>query len=107
MHIGRRVPVISTVTRNSHLPTDEGYAVLNTQDMISYTFSCRVRLESLILSIQISSNERPRTSLGNETVSMIFHIGSVSTYYSMYRNIFMETLLMYCIHTYCNFVNCL
>ena len=36
VNIGRRVPIISTITRNSYLPTDERYAVLlNTQDVIS------------------------------------------------------------------------
>ncbi|XP_065901795.1 adhesion G protein-coupled receptor L4-like [Dysidea avara] len=56
---GRRVPIISTITRNSYLPTDE-----------------RVRLVSLLLSIQISSDKQPRTSLGNESVSMVFNIGN-------------------------------
>ncbi|XP_065917797.1 latrophilin-like protein LAT-2 isoform X3 [Dysidea avara] len=57
---GRRVPIISIIARNSHLPTNIG-----------------VRVESLILSIQISSDEQPRTSLGNETVSITFYIGNV------------------------------
>ena len=34
-------------------------------------------VESLILSIQISSDEQPRISLGDETVTMTFNIGNV------------------------------
>ena len=29
MYLGRRVPVISTIAQNSHLPTDKGYAEMH------------------------------------------------------------------------------
>ncbi|XP_065901690.1 adhesion G protein-coupled receptor E2-like [Dysidea avara] len=56
---GTRVPVISSVIRNS--------PVFNNQS---------TRIESLILSVQISTDDpRTRTSLGNETIIMSFNIG--------------------------------
>ncbi|XP_065903386.1 adhesion G protein-coupled receptor L3-like isoform X5 [Dysidea avara] len=55
--IGRRVSVVTSISRNIHLPTD-----------------ISERVESLILSIQILPNEKNRISL-SEPVSMTFNIG--------------------------------
>ncbi|XP_065903442.1 adhesion G protein-coupled receptor L4-like [Dysidea avara] len=55
---GRRIPIITGIARNPHLPTNES-----------------VRLKGLILSLQISTNLLSRVDLGNETVSLSFNIG--------------------------------
>ena len=50
--------------------------------MLFECLCCSTRVESLILSIQISAvDPQIRTSLGNETVTMSFNIGMVRVYF--------------------------
>ena len=68
--------VISGISRNIHLPADKRYVVLCSCLLLtSYTYH-RERVESLILSIQISTSEQNRTML-TEPVSLFIDIGKV------------------------------
>jgi len=76
---GSSVPVIFIIARNTQLPTDEGYVCSYCCHMYTELFLiCRERIESFILSSQISNQTQTRTDLGNETVLLSFNIGLVS-----------------------------
>ena len=61
--------MVNIVTRNVHLPTDPGYGQLSQNNLIIVIF--RTRIESLILSSQISTE---RVDLGDDSVSLSFNI---------------------------------
>ena len=88
--LGNEVPIINIIARNSRLPTEEGYVPM----LVGYTaiqlYICKIvsmyetlilcthrqRVESLILSSQISTNLQ-RVYLGDDTIQLSFNIGMV------------------------------
>ncbi|XP_065902434.1 adhesion G protein-coupled receptor L4-like [Dysidea avara] len=55
---GARIPIITSVSRSSRLSANEGE-----------------RIDSVIISIQISNDSQTRTDLGDEPVTLVFNIG--------------------------------
>ena len=76
--LGNEVPIINIVARNSRLPTIEGYINLIIIDKcVNILCMHRERVESLILSSQISTDPQKRVFLGDETVTLTFNLGKV------------------------------
>ena len=88
--LGNEVPIVNIIARNSRLPTEEGYVpmlvgyitiqlyICNIVSMYETLILCthRQRVESLILSSQISTNLQ-RVYLGGDTIQLSFNIGMV------------------------------
>ena len=79
--VGNEVPIINTVSRNSRLPTNEGYVYSSIYCNFLLDTVCMVvirqKVESLILSSQISTDLQRRVFLGGETIQLTFSIGMV------------------------------
>ena len=74
--LGGEVPIINIVARNSRLPTDEGYVRFYNYNALFLPLEHRQRVESLILSSQISTDQQ-RVFLGGDTIKLTFNIGMV------------------------------
>ena len=81
---GNEVPIINIVARNSRLPTNEGYInLIIIHKCIDDLCMYRERVESLILSSQISTDPQARVFLDGETIQLTFNIGKVATTMNM------------------------
>ena len=85
--LGNEVPIINIIARNSRLPTNEGYIsfsnYLNINILVDVLCMHRERVESLILSSQISTDPQRRVFLEGETITLTFNLGQVYKPHSM------------------------